>query len=171
MKRRDLLAEGSVCGRAVLLRLRACGSLRAPERGSSYEKTGFDHGLVTLLLRPSVVRRLIYPPYVWSLAACGSDVYLAGDFGGINGLPSYGFGVWHGGQPPAIKCISRNGQIVLAWPRALQNAVLESSTSPIHGPWAPVVDVNWEISETAINDVEVRLAPASLQSTFYRLRW
>lgn len=107
---------------------------------------------------------------VWALASRGSDLVVAGNFGMIEGMPSYGFAIWHEGRPPALQAILRNGQVVFSWPREFQNATVEFTESLPSSSWRPATELKWEISDTATNDVEVTLTPSSRQ-LFYRLHW
>jgi hypothetical protein len=108
--------------------------------------------------------------HVWALASRGSELYVAGNFATIGNVPSYGFGIWREGSPPAVRARLREGSLVLSAPRQFQVAALEftESLSPMF--WTTVPNVNWTVSNTSTNEVEVKLTPSRAQA-FYRLRW
>ena len=109
------------------------------------------------------------PLHVWALASCQNDLYVAGNFGTIAGLPSYGFALWHQGNPPALRLGLKDGGLVLSWPRQFQYATVEFAGSLASPLWRPVADIKVESSNTSTNDVEAAITPPGLQA-FYRLR-
>ena len=106
--------------------------------------------------------------HVWALVSHDRDLYVAGNFGTIAERPSYGLAIWHDGNPPTIRLSLKGDRLVLSWPRQFQFATVEFSESLASPVWRPEPNLNWEISTTATNDVEVTITPASLQR-FYRL--
>jgi hypothetical protein len=105
--------------------------------------------------------------HVWALASRGGDLYVAGNFGTIGGLPSYGFAIWHEGNPPVLRQRLEGGSLVLSWPRLFQYATVEFTESLRGQLWKPVTNLNWKVTMT--NDVEVAITPAGAP-VFYRLR-
>jgi hypothetical protein len=108
--------------------------------------------------------------HVWALAALGSDLYVAGNFATIGDIASYGFGIWHEGEPLTVHPTIRADRLVLSCPRELQGAAVESADSLAPPTWTVVPNVNWTVSKTDPNVVEVELTPSPPQ-VFYRLRW
>ena len=106
--------------------------------------------------------------HVWALVSHDRDLYVAGNFGAIAERPSYGVAIWHEGNPPAIRLSLIGERLVLSWPRQFQFATVEFSESLASPLWRPDPNLNWEISTTATNDVEITITPASSQR-FYRL--
>jgi hypothetical protein len=106
--------------------------------------------------------------HVWALVSHDRDLYVAGNFGTIAELPSYGLAIWHEGNPPAIRPGLKGDKLVLSWPRQFQFATIEFSESLASLLWRPVPSLTWEISESATNDVEVAITPAGSER-FYRL--
>lgn len=107
---------------------------------------------------------------IWALASNGADLYVGGNFGTIEGVPSYEFAVWHNSRPPALRAESANGQITLSWPRPFQGATIEFTESLSSPNWQPVTGLNWKQSDTDTNDVQIVVAPKNRQ-VFYRLQW
>jgi hypothetical protein len=117
------------------------------------------------------------PPYrypgelhVWALAARGSDLYVAGNFATIGEIPSYGFGIWHEGEPLTVRANLSADRLVLSCPREFQSAAIESADSLAPPTWTPVPNVTWTLSKANPDEVETELT-ASGSRAFYRLRW
>jgi hypothetical protein len=107
--------------------------------------------------------------HVWALAARGNDLYLAGNFASIGGIPSYGFGIWHDSAPLTVKAHLRAGHLVLSCAREFQTAVIETTDSLTSPTWSSILDVKFTASQNEPNQVEAELTP-SLSPSFYRLR-
>jgi len=108
--------------------------------------------------------------HVWALASSGSDLYVAGNFATVAELPSYGFAVWHEGNPPVLRPTLKGSVLVLSRPRQFQYAPVESTESLAPALWRPVTNLTWTVNNTDTNSVETEITPASPQA-FYRLRW
>ncbi len=108
--------------------------------------------------------------HVWALAARENDLYVAGNFASIGNVPSYGFGIWHEGNPLTVRANLRAGHLVLYCPRQFQSVALESADSLASPAWIPVSNVSWSVSNTDSNEIETEVPPSHSRA-FFRLRW